>query len=607
MFCRQCGNKLRENSKFCSKCGAPVMENEQPKVTEPIVNAVTEQAVTEEKPIEQPKVTETIVNAVTEQAATEEKPIEQPKVTEPIVNAVTEQAVTEGKPIEQPKVTEPIVNTVTEQAATEENPIEHPKVIESIVNAVTEQAATEKKPIEQPKITEPIINTISENNTISKVSANAKKPIKPPKASKEKKKKEKKADGSTFPIKNVAILSAAAVIVGVIGLWVGPAYINKAFLNFAADHFAKPQAAVIMRTAADGEEDDILKEKLALAKNYEKREEYGAAAALYAKLEYNGIEEASDYADDVVKAECDKLIQDSKPVYTEAFANLISNKDIAGKIKNTAYISAAFDFVNDSKLDAAKSCMDKIDTYYTYDADKYNELYYSYAAARYNAGEFYEAYKTFDKLGSYSDSDMYMKKSAYALGIDAFEKEQYAPAVEYFTKASGYEDSDAKLKDSNYYLGLYYYNASEYTSAKEYLSKVKGYKDTDKMLEDITKKAKYLGWYIIAHTGDYVYRDYDNKIQVNYNDAFSKYDDFYIYIGLYNEHKTDDYISLAVTITDSDGATSTSYINWMYDGSTDYVSFNYEYPSLVTADSGVITVSIKETGEVLGTYYFTID
>lgn len=45
---------------------------------------------------------------------------------------------------------------------------------------------------------------------------------------------------------------------------------------------------------------------------------------------------------------------------------------------------------------------------------------------------------------------------------------------------------------------------------------------------------------------------------------------------------------------------------YMGDYDYDTVFFSYTNPSYVWADSAQFTVSIDETGEVLGTYYITI-
>ncbi len=63
MFCRYCGNQLREDAKFCSSCGKPVED-----VTQPADPVVTEEPVINEAPVADPapvcNVTPTVVPSV---------------------------------------------------------------------------------------------------------------------------------------------------------------------------------------------------------------------------------------------------------------------------------------------------------------------------------------------------------------------------------------------------------------------------------------------------------------------------------------------------------------------------------------------------------------
>lgn len=75
MYCRHCGNQLRENSKFCSSCGKPVEIVNQP--TEPVVTEepiVTEAPVINEAPVAEPAPVCNVTPAVVPSVQTQYQP-----------------------------------------------------------------------------------------------------------------------------------------------------------------------------------------------------------------------------------------------------------------------------------------------------------------------------------------------------------------------------------------------------------------------------------------------------------------------------------------------------------------------------------------------------
>ncbi|MCQ2080262.1 MAG: zinc-ribbon domain-containing protein [Lachnospiraceae bacterium] len=127
MFCNKCGNQVKEGFKFCSKCGAPVVQPIMPNVApvqQPVNEAPVQQPVNEapvqqpvyEAPVQQP------VNEVPVQQPVYEAPVQQPvneaPVQQPVYEAPVQQPVYEA-PVQQPvyeaPVQQPIYETPVQQ------------------------------------------------------------------------------------------------------------------------------------------------------------------------------------------------------------------------------------------------------------------------------------------------------------------------------------------------------------------------------------------------------------------------------------------------------------------------------------------------------------
>lgn len=540
MFCRHCGKQLSDSSKFCPKCGTAVM------------------TINKEKSESTEVAAENVSDRIT------------------ISGNVAAKAEPADKTAEEPISAENNVEVQTEKSEAAEVPAENVSDRIAISGNVASKSESADKTAEGPVFAE--------------------KKVKVP--------KEKKTVRTAFSVKKVVALASAAVIVGIMGLWILPEYLNSAIFNVLADNMSDPQTALIMRIASGSDDEDVLNEKLALARSYNKREEYGASAALLGKLAYNGVESAAEDIDDVLEANCKLLVENSQVTYAVSQAGIISDKNTSEKFKNNAYIAAAADSFEKNDLSDFEKYINKINVSYSYDEDTYNDILYKYAVTEYNSGDMTSAYDAFKKVSSYNDASEYLKKCSYSLGEESMNNQQYFSAIEYFEAADDYNDSADKVKECNYYIGVQYYNNDDMKSARNYFTKVQGYKDSDTYLKKIAQALKYDGWYIEAYTCNYVSDYYGDYYATS---SFSTYDDFILYVYLYNRYGSTEYIDLKVTLTDSNGTTGVQYLNWMYDGSSDYVSFNYEYPYFVTANSGKFTVSIGDTGEILGTYYYTID
>lgn len=73
MFCRNCGNQLADNAKFCGKCGSPVVQKTQPAAEQPAPEPVTESVIVSSEPQPAPR------NDQYQQPAPQPQPIPEPE------------------------------------------------------------------------------------------------------------------------------------------------------------------------------------------------------------------------------------------------------------------------------------------------------------------------------------------------------------------------------------------------------------------------------------------------------------------------------------------------------------------------------------------------
>lgn len=431
-----------------------------------------------------------------------------------------------------------------------------------------------------------------------------------------------------FLNKKVIILTCVTAAVGAVGFWVMPQYVNDLLFGLVADNTSDPQLSVMMQLASGGSEEKILKKKLALANRYSGTEEYGAAAALLAKLEYNNVESAGDEIDDLLEENSKALIADSKFGYAFSQSNIISDNDRAQKCINNVYLSSAQKAYEDHDMTAFMEKIKNINKTYSYDEAIYSDLLYKCAVEEFNAGNYDKAAEVFTEIKSYSDASDYIQKCYYEQGekllgqkdyLEAasyfkdagsysdskdkykecnyqyaetlYDKEQYELALDYYNKVTGYKKTTERIKYCKYYLGIKYYNKKDYEAAKRWFSQIKGFEYTDTYLSNI-EKLNDDGWFIVAWTCD------DEYIAKT---SFSTYDNFNLYICLYNEYYTDKSVKIRTVITDSEGTTSTDYAT-KKSNDRYVVSFNYESPYWVTATSATFKVYVDSTNELLGSY-----
>lgn len=207
-----------------------------------------------------------------------------------------------------------------------------------------------------------------------------------------------------------------------------------------------------------------------------------------------------------------------------------------------------------------------------------------------------DAVTYYKKAGNYNDSSEKIKECNYLYAEKLYDQEQYENAAIYYSKASGYKNSSERAKYCKYYLGIDSYNHSDYETAKKWFDQIKGFENTDSYLSYINYNIKYTGWYIYAWTcDDYFYE----------KTRFSTYDNINININIYNEYKTNETVKIRTVMVDNSGNTSTNYRD-VKAGDSFYVTITYNSPYWVTATNATFYVYLDETNELLGSYPITL-
>ena len=404
----------------------------------------------------------------------------------------------------------------------------------------------------------------------------------------------------------ITYIVSAAIVAG-IGLFAVPKLIFPAAVEKCAETGTPETALALYKMTSDSAAADA---KFDIAKTALENENYAYAAALFSELKNEGYASNPDitsYVDEAFGGRCRVLINGGKYNLAEADSTQISDALLSACVVNDTIVSKAKILSSEGKTYEAYEKISEVNTSAAYDSESYNIIVYNYAAELYNKMQFAE---TYDVLADATDEASVELRcsSAYHLANDLLDDKDYSKAIEMYEKADGYGNSAEKLEQCHDMLGLRAYNTSDYQTAVEHFSKSGDYKESSEYLEKAKKKLDeetyYSGWTVEGHATNYVHPIYFES--AGEMRRISKEDDFFVYFIVTNKNGNANSITIDIDFTTPDGEVVKETIKYVNPDDACYASFEYENPEIGATGTASFTVTLAETGEVLGTFYFEI-
>ena len=234
-------------------------------------------------------------------------------------------------------------------------------------------------------------------------------------------------------------------------------------------------------------------------------------------------------------------------------------------------------------------------------SEEIQECYYQLGIINMNAKEYNSAISSFKNIDSaYKDTSEKIQETYYLWGKSEIQKGNYLKGANYLASANNYKDSSELSDSAFYYLCQKELSNKKYTRAKEYLLKIKSpslFADYNSILNECEQ------WRI---SGALCKSVSDSGIPMNQTTTFSRWDEWHICF-LLTTGKTDESVDLTIACQFPNGdIIYNSETNCYLDNAIYDHYFYYESPSFGATGSGVITITISNTGEVLGRYPFTV-
>ncbi|MCH5192348.1 MAG: zinc-ribbon domain-containing protein [Oscillospiraceae bacterium] len=230
-------------------------------------------------------------------------------------------------------------------------------------------------------------------------------------------------------------------------------------------------------------------------------------------------------------------------------------------------------------------------------ADSCTYGFYSSEYAENGASE--ETVRGFYFLGDHSDSREMFIKNSYEYGKKCLKSGDLASAAAMFRNAGSYKDASSRVYESRYELG----KALEDTdpaSARSVFAMLGNYYDSIDRKESISGSS----WYVDGLTSVYRYTSADNITAADtyYTTVFRKNDTLTLYCTAGTDIPSPA-VTMVITFRDSAGLTVSADCENIRNSSSFSGSFSL---SEAATGKASVTVSEKETGDVLRTFEITI-
>lgn len=213
---------------------------------------------------------------------------------------------------------------------------------------------------------------------------------------------------------------------------------------------------------------------------------------------------------------------------------------------------------------------------------------YDFYSSEYkNNGASEETVRGFYFLGDFNDAKDLFIQNSYEYGEKCFENGDFASAAAMFRNSGSYKDSAAKVYSSRYELGRSL-EETDPASARSVFAMLGNYSDSIKRKENISGSS----WYA---DGSVASKNY-------YTTVFRKNDTLILYCTAGTDSPSPA-VTMVITFTDSSGASVSADCENIRNSS----SFSGSFPLAgASAGKASVTVSLKESGEVLRTFEVTI-
>ena len=365
-------------------------------------------------------------------------------------------------------------------------------------------------------------------------------------------------------------------------------YVTKCHYKIALDLMEKglyPEAADAF-TALDSyaDSDELAREcMLRIAESFEDDGSFDAAMSVYAAAG------RAELAEKTALRKAEALAEEGNYFAAARTAEKFCDKDT---VSEYIYLGAAKAMSEGSYKVAADNfyrISDYKDSAELADSCAYN--FYSSEYTKNGASE--ETVRGFYFLGDHRDSEDMFIKNSYEYGEKCFESGDFASAAAMFRNAGSYKDAAGNVYRSRYELGIAL-EETDPASARSVFAMLGNYSDSNKHKESISES----GWYADGFTSVYstAYSD------TYYTTVFRKSDTLALYCtaGIDSPSPA---VTMVITFKDSSGYTLSADCENIRNSSSFSGSFSL---SEVSSGKAAITVSLKDTGEILRTFYITI-
>ena len=351
---------------------------------------------------------------------------------------------------------------------------------------------------------------------------------------------------------------------------------DKEFYPEAADAF----------TSLDGyaDSDDFAREcMLRIAESYEDDGSFDAAMSVYAAAG------KAELAEKTALRKAESLAEDGNYFAAARTAEKFCDKDT---VSEYIYLGASKAMSEGSYKVAADNFYRIGD--YKDSASLADSCTYEFYKTEYEKnGASEETVRGFYFLGDFRDSkDMFIQNS-YEYGEKCFESGDFSSAVAMFRNAGSYKDSSSKVYESRYELGKSLEETSP-ASARSVFAMLGNYSDSTRRKESISGSS----WYVDGYTSV----DSFTAANTYFTTVFRKNDTLTLYCtaGIDSPSPA---VTLVITFSDSSGLTVSADCENIRNSSSFSGSFSL---SEASAGKAALTVSQKETGDVLRTFDITI-
>ena len=366
-------------------------------------------------------------------------------------------------------------------------------------------------------------------------------------------------------------------------------YVTKCRYKIALDLMQKefyPEAADAF-TALDGyaDSDELAREcMLRIAESFEDDGSFDAAMSVYAAAG------KAELAEKTALRKAEALAEEGNYFAAARTAEKFCDKDT---VSEYIYLGASKAMSEGSYKVAADNFYRIAD--YKDSAALADSCAYDFYSAEYTKnGASEETVRGFYFLGDYRDSADLFVKNSYEYGEKCFESGDFASAAAMFRNAGSYKDSAGNVYISRYELGISL-EETDPASARSVFAMLGNYSDSNRHKENISES----GWYVDGYTS--VYRSASSEAPY-YTTVFRKNDTLTLYCTAGTDSPSPA-VTMVITFKDSAGLTVSADCENIRNSNSFSGSFSL---SEASAGKATITVSQKETGEILRTFYVTI-